>query len=52
MWRINPNDPSELTRIGEPVYTNGEFPVSVHVSPKTGQGTYSYPPFATDAEDR
>lgn len=32
MFSINPRDPTELTLLGEPVSTNGEFPVSVAVS--------------------
>lgn len=36
-FSINPLRPTELCLIGEPVNSGGEFPVSVAVSPKTGQ---------------
>lgn len=34
---INVHDPTELTLVGTPISTRGDFPVSVAVSPRTGQ---------------
>jgi len=36
MFFINPADPLDLKMIGKPVSSGGEFPVSVDISPKTG----------------
>ncbi|KIJ47082.1 hypothetical protein M422DRAFT_249398 [Sphaerobolus stellatus SS14] len=35
-FEINPKSPTHLQRIGKPLNTGGEFPISVAVSKKTG----------------
>lgn len=35
-FAINPQNPAELTLVGEPVSSGGEFPISLAVSPRTG----------------
>lgn len=35
-------NPSNLTMVGQPIYSGGEFPVSIHVHPTNGQGMHSY----------
>ena len=37
MFTIDPNDPTKLAKIGQDVYTLGEFPVSVALSASLGQ---------------
>jgi len=37
MFSINPNNPTELTIVGPPVNSGGEFPISVAHSAQTGQ---------------
>lgn len=36
-FSINVHRPTQLTLIGEPISSGGEFPISVAVSPRTGQ---------------
>jgi hypothetical protein len=38
MFSINPFNPSDLKMVGKPIGTGGEFPVSLDVNPKTGDG--------------
>ena len=37
MFALDPNDPSKLTAVGNPVGSGGDFPVSLAISKKTGQ---------------
>ena len=32
VFKINPNDPSDLKILGEPVYSGGDFPNSVAIN--------------------
>jgi hypothetical protein len=38
MFEINPIDPTQIFQVGAPVNSGGNFPVSVDVSSKTGNG--------------
>lgn len=39
MFAIDPSNPLKIKRVGEPVDSGGEFPVSVAVESKAGLGT-------------
>jgi len=41
MFRINPFDPTDIKLVGKPVSSGGEFPVSLSVSPVTGDGQFT-----------
>jgi hypothetical protein len=38
MFEINPTDPTQISQVGEPVNSGGNFPLSIDVSNKTGDG--------------
>jgi hypothetical protein len=40
MFFINPFNPLDIKVVGRPVSSGGEFPVSLAVSKKTGDGTF------------
>ena len=42
MFQISPNDPTQLSQVGSPVNSGGNFPVSIAVSSQSNNGMYSF----------
>jgi hypothetical protein len=38
MFAINPHNPLDIKLVGKPIGSDGDFPVSVDMNPKTGDG--------------